>query len=374
AFRVPCCDSLNTPSPRFFAEIFNKTTPGGNFLGIDTSVCNVFTSNDPEVPRELVIDPDGRDKFRKYIPADRSFVNTVEDYPYPYVINRLCWEFPCVTPSDWSAQHLQKPNNPDTVRDLKAALDITVLKQGVYCLVFHPHGWIRNDQVIELIDHAVEKHGKKVKFLTFREALERLNQHALEGTGLRQDEPLVSTRLLDANNDGFMDSVCRFADFVSSGNVWTPETKSWISWSAPTGLRGSPPGILKEPRFGIFHNDGFASMLCTLAETYKGFHFDGEDWVPDPVLNALPRIAITTGVSGQSERDEGLRFRDLDNDGCCEFIVSNEREQAIYQWSADKKEWASCRSPCPPARRLSRPTAKTPACVSSISTRTATTT
>ena len=27
AFRMPCCDSLNTPSPRFFAEIFNKTSP-----------------------------------------------------------------------------------------------------------------------------------------------------------------------------------------------------------------------------------------------------------------------------------------------------------------------------------------------------------
>ena len=63
-----------------------------------------------------------------------TFVNYIEDYPYPYVINRLCWEFPCVVPSDWSAQHLQKPNNPDTVRDLKAALDITVIKQGVYTL------------------------------------------------------------------------------------------------------------------------------------------------------------------------------------------------------------------------------------------------
>src|SRR5262245_19569507 len=56
AFRVPCCDSLNTPSPRFFAEIFNKTPPNGKFLALDSSVFNVFTSNDPELPRELVID------------------------------------------------------------------------------------------------------------------------------------------------------------------------------------------------------------------------------------------------------------------------------------------------------------------------------
>ena len=48
AFRMPCCDSLNTPSPRFWAEIFNKTTAKGNFLTIDSSVFNVFTSDDPE--------------------------------------------------------------------------------------------------------------------------------------------------------------------------------------------------------------------------------------------------------------------------------------------------------------------------------------
>ena len=102
-------------------------------------------------------------------------MNTIENYPYPYVIGSLCWEFPCVVPSDWEAQHLQKPNNPKTLEDLKAALDPVVLKQGVFNLVFHPHGWIKTEQVVELIDHAVKKHGKKVKFLNFREAQERLN-------------------------------------------------------------------------------------------------------------------------------------------------------------------------------------------------------
>src|SRR5262249_41986283 len=47
AFRTPCCDSLNTVSPRLFSEIFNKTTPRGNFLQADSSVFHVFTSNDP---------------------------------------------------------------------------------------------------------------------------------------------------------------------------------------------------------------------------------------------------------------------------------------------------------------------------------------
>ncbi len=47
AFRMPCCDSLNTPSPRFYAEMFNRTTAKGNFLSIDSSVFNLLTSNDP---------------------------------------------------------------------------------------------------------------------------------------------------------------------------------------------------------------------------------------------------------------------------------------------------------------------------------------
>src|SRR5207249_2740136 len=208
AFRMPCCDSLNTLSPRFFTEIFNETTPRGNFLSIDSSVFNILTSNDPDLPRELVIDPDGQDKFRKYIPRDRAFVNTIEDYPYPYVIGRLCWEFPCATPSDWLANHFHGPNNPATVRDWKALLDATVIKQGVFCLVFHPHGWIRNEQVVDLVDHAIARHGHKVKFLTFREAQERLDRYLLGGQPLRSPDGLDNgVRLLDLDNDGYLDVV-----------------------------------------------------------------------------------------------------------------------------------------------------------------------
>src|SRR5262245_22808661 len=52
AFRTPCCDSMNTPSPRLYAELFNKVTPKGNFLTIDSSVFNLCTPNDPDLPRE----------------------------------------------------------------------------------------------------------------------------------------------------------------------------------------------------------------------------------------------------------------------------------------------------------------------------------
>src|SRR5262249_27011038 len=130
AFRMPCCDSLNTPSPRFFEEIFTGHTSKGTFLSLDSSVFTVFTSNDPDLPKTLVLDDDGKERFRAYFPTDRSFVNWVENYPYPYMIGRTCWEFPCMTPSDWQAQHRHKPFNPKTVRDWKVALDCTVIKKG----------------------------------------------------------------------------------------------------------------------------------------------------------------------------------------------------------------------------------------------------
>ena len=180
AFRMPCCDSINSPSPRFYAELFNQTNAAGQFLTINSSVMNITTPKDAALPRELTTDADGREKFRKYLPF-ASFVTTIEDYPYPYVIGNLGWEFPCVVPSDWEAQHIHGTNNPVTVADWKAAIDATVLKQGSFNLIFHPHGWIRNDQLVELIDYAVNKHGKKIKFLNFREAQARLNKFLLDG-------------------------------------------------------------------------------------------------------------------------------------------------------------------------------------------------
>ena len=207
AFRTPCCDSLNTVSPRFFSEIFPPTTPEGNFLQIDSSVMNFFTSDDESIPRELVLDENGDERFWKYKvrhlkrgdTVHENFVNYIKNYPYPYVINNTCWQFPCVAPSDWSAQHRHGVNNPVTVNDWKAALDITVHKQGVFNLVFHPHGWITAEQVVELIDHAVQKHGNKVKFLTFREAAARLNRSLCGGRDLRNTDEKLTAALSHAD-------------------------------------------------------------------------------------------------------------------------------------------------------------------------------
>lgn len=197
AFRMPCCDSLNTVSPRFFAEIFSRRTPEGRALEIDSSVFMAFTSDDPSLPRDLVLDADGRERFLKYVPVGHRyagqvhdhFVNLIRDYPYPYPVDGTCWEIPCLVPSDWSAQHLHGVNNQQTVDDWKAAVDLTVLKQGCVSLVFHPHGWIRPEQIVELIDHTVATHGTRVRFLSFAEVARRLAAAYTDGRPLREQPP-----------------------------------------------------------------------------------------------------------------------------------------------------------------------------------------
>ena len=101
------------------------------------------------------------------------------------MIGKLCWEFPIVVPSDWSAQHVQQPRQSADRWRPEASARCGGGEAGVFALVFHPYDWIGNDQIVELIDYAVKKHGKKLKFLNFREAQERLDKNLLAGQPLR---------------------------------------------------------------------------------------------------------------------------------------------------------------------------------------------
>ena len=327
AFRMPCCDSLNTPSPRFWTEIFNDSTSRGNFLSIDSSVFNVITPADHSLPRTWVTRPDGEDRFGHYIPFP-SFVNTIKDYPYPYLIGRACWEFPCIVPSDWAAQHVQQPNNPETVRDMKIALDVVVRKQGVYNLVFHPHGWIRNDQVIELIDHAVSRYGPKVKFLNFREAADRLQKHLLLDQPLRAaDGSENGVRLLDLDHDGYLDVVIA-NDTVRQTRRWSPAKRQWRTTNFPVDVRG--PGT----RFGLQDQQVIALHLGDRVR--KGWRWNENRWAEDPSLVAGLEEVFTE----QGSIDQGLRLRDADGNGACEVIVANETTQAVFRWSGDRWDQA----------------------------------
>jgi len=342
AFRMPCCDSMNSPSPRFYAEIFNRTTPQGRYLAIDSSVMQIFTSNDATLPRELVQDADGRDRFRKYVPADRSFVNTIDDYCYPYTIGGLCWEFPCVMPSDWDAQFLQKPNNPRTVADLQAAIDSTVIKQGTFNLVFHPHGWIRNDQIVALVDHAVSKHGKNVKFLNFCEALERIEKNLLGGQSLRAaDGGDNGVRLIDLNQDGYLDVVIG-NEKLRQTRIWSPRTRTWKVSEFPVQLvEIAKDGTRQDTgaRFGVVDAAGRPMLLVHNEHISGAWRFDGDKWVADASLLAGLELGGKPILTSSRGQDRGVRLRDLDRDGRCELLVSNDSQNAVFDFDTAAHAW-----------------------------------
>jgi len=360
AFRMPCCDSLNTPSPRFFAEIFNKTTPGGKFLTIDTSVFNLTTSADPDLPRDLVLDPDGKERIRKYVPFP-SFVNTIENYPYPYVIGKLCWEFPCAVPSDWEGQHLNKPFAPQTVADLKASVDAVVHKKGVFNFVFHPHGWIKPEQVVELIDHVDQKHGKKVKFLTFREALDRLDKTF--GPLRKPDGSDNGVRILDVDGNGYIDGVklgersIETTLFGVDGRSIRTETREHLV--SPLGGRFA---IFRRSRYaslvakdgawtfeerGIFRPDNWIGTLLEPGAIFRDLDGDGRcEQFTEAAVHGLDqdtwsRLTVDLPIYrlDSKGRDNGLRFVDLNGDGKADIVASNERVWGVWLFKDLKTGW-----------------------------------
>ena len=346
AFRMPCCDSKNTPSPRVFAEIFDQTTAKGNFVRIDSSVFNVLTPNDPALPRDLVVDPDGREKFRKYLPFE-SFANYVEDYPYPYVIGLLCWEFPCAVPSDWESFHIQGNVSPRLLADWEAALDATVAKKGTMTLVFHPWGWSSNQQEAQFVDYAVRKYGKRVKFLNFREAQQRIEKNVLGGQSLRDDRGKDNgARLLDLNGDGYVDAIIS-NDSVHQTRTWSPEKQQWIVTDFPTPIAhdGADVGV----RFGILGGDVIA--IVRNETTSDGWRFKDDHWAVDhSLLNGLDiEGQIFTADHGI---DRGVRLHDLDSDGNCELIVGNPDLRSVYRWSLDSGKWVKQPFTLPPGTMI----------------------
>ena len=341
AFRFPCMDSMNTPSPRAFSEILNGTTAAGHFLTISTSVSCFLTSDDPDLPRALVIDSQRRPRFSKYLPF-RSYVNKIEDYPYPYVIGGKIWEFPTTVPDDWQGQHLHRPFNPQTVEDYKAAADATVLKQGVANFVFHPGGWIRNAQMVDIIDHIDTKHGPRVKFLTFRECQQRINKHLLAGEPLRaangQDN---GVRLLDVNNDGFLDVVIGNQS-VRATRLWLPEKKQWQTTDFPVQivhLDGQNNRRTAGVQFFVIRSDGHASLLVRNEREAGVWHFVDGRWRKDETMLTGLEIGGKRLFTARGNRDLGVRLRDLDGDGRCELIAGGGGQRGVLQWDDRAGSW-----------------------------------
>jgi putative membrane-bound dehydrogenase-like protein len=326
AFRMPCCDSINSASPRFFSEIFPLSTPEGRFLEIDSSVVMFL------------------DESRRAYAPFRNYAATAEGYLYPYVIQNLIWEFPIIAPSDWQAQNLRKPFHPDTVKDMLSGIDKVVAAQGLYTFCFHPHGWIRNTQIVEIIDQAVARHGRRVRFLNFHDALERLNQNLLGGTPLRAaDGSDNGVRLLDLDGDGYLDVVIG-NDTKRVARLWRPREGRFEAVPFPFAIAGRDrDGKSRERgvKFAILGpGNGVSAILANDGERGAA-RFDGSSFVRegDPLEPLLAQgMPVLTSLAG---RDRGVRFRDLDGDGLSDLVVNNDVQNAALRFDPVDRRFKS---------------------------------
>ena len=319
-FRFGCMDGQNTPSPRAYSEILGSTSQEGNFISMSTSVGVVFSPDDPEIPTTLFNeDSGGSDRFARYL--TKGFVNYIKNYPYPFMVGRKIWELPFVYPNDYTGQALHGAQNPATIADYKAAVDATVAKQGAVSLCFHAGNWMRNTQMVEIVDHANRIHGKKVKFLNMREMHMLMTQHLLAGNPIRKpDGSDNGIRILDVNNDGFMDVIIGNSK-ARICRVWKPKAQQWHETPFPVE-------ITPAARFGVVSRSGETALLVTGKDGRNTFWIYHEDrWeVRDHLVKGLQNVS-----THKEDRDGGVRLRDLDGDGICEIIVGRPDSSAVYQ-------------------------------------------
>jgi len=199
-----------------------------------------------------------------------------------------------------------------------------------------PARWIKNDQLVELVDYADKKHGKKVKFLNFREALERLEKHALGGKHLRNaDNPAVcDVHVVDPNRDGYCDVLV-----LDGPHIGKPS--SIRSATCERGCQLREAGDWKVDRNpGLLRREGMTPAVgkrCSGSRSVAGFLIlSGDDRRHGVIAldwgkKANPKFSLPPGaVASDMYHDYGLRFIDLDGDGNDDVIFSNEREYGVY--------------------------------------------
>jgi len=185
------------------------------------------------------------------------------------------------------------------------------------------------------------KYGGRVKFLNFREVHKRLAESLLCGTPLRDSQGRDNgVRLIDVNRDGFMDVVIA-NDKVRKTRIWQPDTGKWVETGFPCQLLSAAQGgrPVQQAQFGVLKQRAGVSMIVLTDECRAVRHFENGRWTSDDrmlnglELNGQPVRTVRAG------RDQGVRLRDVDEDGLCELIVSNPAQNAVLKWSDSSRRW-----------------------------------
>ncbi len=174
-----------------------------------------------------------------------------------------------------------------------------------------------------------------------------MNENLLKGQPLRDkggDDNGI--RVLDADNDGFMDVVIGTKE-AKVKRVRNPSKREWAESRFPEALGRHHPEGESESRWGItgtgrpltayvpgiWQRDDvnmYGHNIWTLRDREWRKDDRGSDTFFKDHVTFDPDIFTD---------DLGFRFRAMDHDGVCELIVANQLQQAVFKWSESEHEW-----------------------------------
>lgn len=231
AHRFPCLDWSSRVSGSLITRL-SGVSKLGNFIEADTSIVNFQNKH-----------------------AASMFPNAtwIDDYPYPFVTgNHLLMEFPS-GPCDslycgWTGAECRRTFGEHWLSMWQAIVGHAFTRKGivVFCCHLASEQKPSPEKVTQFVKHVRTETDGRARFLTFKQAQQRMQEHMFFGQALRRSDGLDNgVRLLDLNQDGYMDVVVG-NELVTKSGIWDAKASKWrrIKFPFKVVIEGKPTGIV----------------------------------------------------------------------------------------------------------------------------------